>query len=68
MNAFVQIISEQDVVVKGCGRVCENMHPLTLPVLPASPPLSLLALIKENPEIVLRPEWLEAMDAGETFH
>jgi len=68
VSAFVQVISEQDVAVKACGRACPDMHPLTLPAIPVSPPLSLLALIRANPDMVFEREWLEAMDAGETIH
>ncbi len=68
MSAFVQVVSEQEVAVKGCGRACTDMSPLTLPALPVSPPLSLLALIREHPDVVFHQEWLEAMDAGETIH
>ena len=68
MSAFVQVISEQEVAVKACGRACPDMHPLTLPAIPVSPPLSLLALIRAHPDMVFEREWLEAMDAGETIH
>jgi hypothetical protein len=68
MGAFLQIFNNEEMAVKGCGRACENMHPLTLPAIPASPPLSLLALIKANPGVVFEEEWLAAMDAGETIH
>lgn len=68
MSGFVQVFSEQEVVIKACGRACADMHPLTLPAIPASPPLSLSALLRAHPDVVLRREWLEAMDAGETIH
>ena len=68
MSAFVQVINDQKVAVKACGRACPDMHPLTLPAIPVSPPLSLLALMRAHPELVLQREWLEAMDAGETIH
>ncbi len=68
MSAFVQVISGQDVAVKSCGRTCADMDPLTLPALPVSPPLSFLELMRADPDMVFQPEWLEAMDAGETIH
>jgi len=68
VSAFVQVISDQEVAVKACGRACPDMHPLTLPAIPVSPPLSLLALMRAHPDMELQREWLEAMDAGETIH
>jgi len=68
VSAFVQVINDQEVAVKACGRACSDMHPLTLPVIPVSPPLSLSALMRAHPELVIQREWLEAMDAGETIH
>ncbi len=68
MGAFVQVFSEQEMTVKGCGRACADMQPTTLPAIPVSPPLSLVALMREHPDMVLLPEWLEVMDAGETIH
>lgn len=68
MSAFVHVISDQEVAVKSCGRACTDMHPLTLPALPVSPPLSLLALVRAHPDMEFRQEWLEAMDAGNTIH
>jgi len=68
VSAFVQIFSEQEVAIKACGRMCTDMHPLTLPAVPVSPPLSLSALLRAHPDVVLQREWLEAMDAGETIH
>ena len=68
MSAFVQIISDQELPVKACGRACPDMHPLTLPAIPVSPPVSLSALMRAHPDMVVKKEWLEAMDAGETIH
>lgn len=68
MSAFVQVISDQDVAVKACGRACPDMHPLTLPAVPVAPLLSLSALMRAHPDMVFLREWLEAMDAGETIH
>ena len=68
VSAFVQVISDQEVAVKACGRACPNMHPLSLPAIPVSPPLSLSALMRAHPDMVFQREWLEAMDAGETIH
>ena len=68
MSEFVQVISDQDVAIKACGRACPDMHPLTLPAVPAAPPLSLSALMRAHPDMVFQREWLEAMDAGETIH
>ena len=69
MSGFVQVISNQEgVAVKACGRACPDMNPLTLPAVPVAPPLSLGALLRAHPDMVLQPEWLEAMDASETIH
>jgi hypothetical protein len=68
VSGFVQVINDQDVAVKACGRACPDMHPLTLPAIPVAPPLSLSALMRAHPDMVLQREWLEAMDAGETIH
>jgi len=68
VSEFVQVISDQDVAIKACGRACPNMHPLTLPAVPVAPPLSLSALMRAYPDMVFLREWLEAMDAGETIH
>jgi len=68
VSGFVQVISDQEVAVKACGRACPDMHPLTLPAIPVSPPLSLTALMLAHPGMVFQREWLEAMDAGETIH
>lgn len=68
MSAFVHVISDQDVAVKACGRACQNMHPLSLPAIPVPPPLSLSALIRAHPDLVIQKEWLEAMEADETIH
>ncbi len=68
MSAFVHVISDQEVAVKACGRACPDMHPLTLPTLPVSPPLSLLALVRAHPDMEFQQEWLAAMDADETIH
>jgi len=65
---FVQVISDQELAVKACGRACPDMHPLTLPAIPVPPPLSLSALMRAHPDMVFQREWLEAMDAGETIH
>jgi hypothetical protein len=68
VGAFVQVISELQVAVKACGRACTDMQPTTLPAIPVPPPLSLLALMRAHPDIVVPPEWLEAMDASKTIH
>ena len=68
MSTLVQVISEQDIAVKACGRACPDMHPLTLPVIPVPPPLSLSALMRAYPDMVFRREWLEAMETSETIH
>ena len=68
VSEFVQVISNQEVAVKGCGRACLDMNPLTLPVIPVAPPVSLAALMRAHPDLVFQREWLEAMDAGETVH
>jgi hypothetical protein len=68
VSAFVHVISDQEVTVKACGRACTNMDPSSLPALPVSPPLSILALIRANPDMEFQREWLEAMDAGDTIH
>ena len=64
----MQVINDQEVAVKACGRACLDMHPLTLPAIPAPPLLSLAALMRAHPDMVFLREWLEAMDAGETIH
>jgi hypothetical protein len=68
VNSVVQVIGEQEMAVKACGRACSDMHPLTLPAIPVPPPLSLSALMRAHPDMVIQREWLEAMDAGETIH
>lgn len=68
MGAFLQVISDQEVAVKACGRACPDMLPTTLPAIPVAPPLSLLALLRAHPDMEFQREWLEAMDAGETIH
>jgi len=68
MGAFVQVISDQDMAIKACGRACADMHPLTLPAVPVSAPLSLAALLREHPDMVFEREWLAAMDASPTIH
>lgn len=68
MSGFVQVISEQEMAIKACGRACTDMHPQSLPAVPAPPPLSLIALMREHPELVIQPEWLDAMEASETIH
>jgi hypothetical protein len=68
VSGFVQVISDQEVAVKACGRACPDMHPLTLPAIPVSAPLSLSALMRAHPDMEFQREWLEAMDAGETVH
>lgn len=68
MSEFVQVISDQEVAVRGCGRACLDMNPLTLPVIPVAPPVSLAALMRAHPDLVFEREWLDAMDAGETVH
>jgi hypothetical protein len=68
VSGFVQVISDQEVAVKACGRACPDMHPLTLPAIPVAPLLSLSALMRAHPDMVFLQEWLEAMDAGETIH
>lgn len=68
VSAFVQVISDQEVAVKACGRACPDMHPSTLPAIPIPPPLSLSALMRAHPDMEFQREWLAAMDAGETIH
>lgn len=68
MSAFFQVISEKEAIVKGCGRACADMQPTTLPEIPLAPPLSLLALMREHPDMVIEKEWLAIMEAGETVH
>ncbi len=68
MGAFVQFINEQELAIRACGRVCADMHPSTMPELPVPPPVSLLAILREHPEMVIEPEWLEVMDADPTLH
>ena len=68
MSEFVQVISNQEAAIQACGRACPDMHPLTLPVIPVAPPVSLAALMRAHPDMVFQREWLEAMDASETIH
>lgn len=68
VSAYVHVISDQDVAVRACGRACPDMNPLTLPAIPVPPPLSLSALIRAHPDLVIKVEWLEAMEADETIH
>jgi len=68
VSAFLQVISEQDAIVKGCGRVCADMLPTSLPIIPVAPPLSIIALLRERPDMVFRQEWLAAMDTHKTVH
>jgi hypothetical protein len=68
VSAFVQVFSEQQVAVKGCGRVCADMNPSTRPDIPVPPPISLVALMRAHPEMVFEQEWLEVMEASETIH
>ncbi len=68
VSGFMQIINDQEVAVKACGRACADMHPLTLPAIPASPPLSLSALMRAHPGLVIQREWLAAMETSETIH
>jgi hypothetical protein len=68
MSAFLQVFSDQELAIKACGRVCADMHPLSLPAVPVPPPLSLSAIMREHPEIELQPEWLEAMETDPTLH
>ena len=68
MSTFVQVISEQEMAVKACGRACADMGPQSLPAVPIPPPLSLIALMREHPEMVIQPEWLDAMEASATIH
>ncbi|UCH53023.1 MAG: hypothetical protein JSW09_10615 [Pseudomonadota bacterium] len=68
MGAFLHVIRDEDIPVKACGRACPDMEPSSRPILPPSPPLSLLALQRERSELVFPPEWLEAMETSETIH
>jgi hypothetical protein len=68
VSTFVQMISEEEMATKACGRVCADMRPSTLPVIPLAPPPSLSALMRDNPDIEFQKDWLAAMDAGETIH
>lgn len=68
MSGFYQVISEQDAIVKGCGRACSDMLPTTLPTIPVAPPISLLAMMRENPEMEIEKDWLAAMAADKTVH
>ncbi len=68
MGAFLHVIRDEDVPVKACGRECADMEPSSLPILPAEPPLSLLALQREQPDIVFPLEWLEVMETSKTIH
>ena len=68
MGAFLHVIGDEDRPVKACGRACPDMEPSSLPTLPPEPPLSLLALQRERPDLVFPAEWLDAMETSETIH
>lgn len=68
MSTFVQIISDREKAIKTCGRACADMSPATLPDVPVPPPVSLAAILREYPESVIEPEWLEAMETAPTIH
>ena len=68
MGTFIQIIRDEDMAIRACGRACADMSPLTLPVLPATAPISLAALLRAHPEAEIQQEWLEAMEADSTLH
>jgi len=67
MSVFVQAVSNRKAI-KACGRACADMDPTTLPAVPVPPPVSLAAILREHPDMMLEPEWLEAMDANPTIH
>jgi len=68
MGAFLHVIPDQDMPVKACGRACVDMNPASRPTLPAEPPLSLLAMQRARPDMVIPPEWLGAMETSGTIH
>jgi len=47
MSAFIQVFSEQDLAIKGCGRACADMSPSALPDVPVPAPMSLAALLRK---------------------
>jgi len=68
MGAFLQVFDERTAVIKACGRICADMNPQTLPVIPIPPPLSFLAMRRAHPDMVIDPEWLAGMETGATVH
>jgi len=67
MSVFVQAVNNQ-MAIKACGRACADMDPSTRPEIPVPPPISLASLLREHPDMVFEPEWLEALDASPTLH
>jgi hypothetical protein len=67
VTTFVQVFDDRTTAIKGCGRACPDMNPLTLPVIPVLP-MSPLEMMRANPEVVIEPEWLAAMEADATIH
>lgn len=68
MGTFVQVIDDSTAAIKACGRACPDMNPLTLPVIPLLPPMSLLDLMRAHPDVVIDLEWLAAMETDGTVH
>jgi len=68
MSAFVQVLSDQEMAIKACGRACADMLPQTLPAVQISAPLSLSAVMREHPEFEFDAEWLASLDASPTVH
>lgn len=68
MGAFLHVIRDEDLPIKACGRACADMNPTSQPILPAQPPLSMLELLRDQPDMVFPEEWLEAMETSQTIH
>jgi len=68
MGTFVQLVSNQDLAIKACGRACASMDPTSRPELPAIAPLSFSQILREHPEVEFEVEWLDALDTSPTIH
>jgi len=67
MSAMVRAINKA-YVTRACGRACTDMQPDTRPVVPLSPPVSLMELLRSHPDLQLDPESLAEMEASDTLH
>jgi len=68
IDSFLQRLNARAMSIQTCGRSCANMDPATLPDLPPAAPLSLLALVRANPDLTFKAWWLVFLDASATVH